>query len=92
MADPVREHLLGVIFPNTPVTPEERRAFLKALRLQRSWEEEQGQTLPAGIVSFEIGHFRAQTDGKVRRGASGLCPAAYAVLLRAGLLYRGVER
>ena len=89
----VHTRLLGIIFPNTPVTRQERRAFLAACRAQLEYEKElELPRLPAGLQAFEIGHFRAELDGKGTGGVRGLCPEAYALLLRAGLLYRGVER
>ena len=89
--------ILGFIFPNSPKTAEQREAFDRAVAFQvqheRSLEEAMG-SLPPGMTRFSIGHFSMTFDrspgGRLTR--ESLCDAAYGVLLRSGLLYRGVER
>ena len=93
------ERMYYRIFPNTPVTKEETAAFERACLLQIAHERESAGTVPAlppGVKSFQIGHFSMNFSETAAQGNSpgglNLCAAAYGVLLRAGLLYRGVER
>ena len=84
--------LSALIFPNTPHTQEELAAFDQAVSFQLE-HLTSAPELPDGIESMQIGHFqirRSSGSGSSRYG--GVCPAAYGVLLRAGLLYKGVER
>ncbi len=88
------------IFPNEARTEEETEAFGKAVSYQivheKSLQEQFGEVrIPDGTTSFKIGDF-SMTFGEGFNG-SGLtrktiCQAAYSVLLRAGLLYRGLPR
>lgn len=87
------------IFPNTPYTAEEKAAFEKAVLFQIQNERMQkealgGQTLPDGLKEFTIGHFQGAFETGISSALSRktICGAAYGELLRAGLLYRGVER
>lgn len=85
------DRLLLFIFPNTPKTREERRAFEKAITYQLRHEKD--MTYPKGVSSFTIGHFtmRMEENGQTDRlTRSTISAAAYACLLRAGLLYKGI--
>lgn len=89
LLDPMREKMYGLCFPNVPRTLMEQEAFEQAVRLQYDYEQ-QNPAPPPGAKGFKIGEFEMTLDG--RGGAAGtLCPAAYGLLLRSGLLYRGVE-
>ena len=85
------------IFPNVPYTEEETAAFDKAVAYQIAHEksrEEKNGNIPEGVEAFKIGDFSMNFSDGVN--ASGLnrqtiCQAAYSVLLRAGLLYRGLD-
>ncbi|MBR6861179.1 MAG: hypothetical protein IKM73_07660 [Acidaminococcaceae bacterium] len=85
------------IFPNEARTDDEIEAFNKAVAYQiaheHSLHEQQGD-IPSGVNSFKIGDFSMSFE----EGVNGIgltrktiCPAAYSVLLLAGLLYRGLE-
>lgn len=89
------------IFPNVPRTDEEHEAFDKAVLYQIEHEKTLADVLgqemahiPDGTNSFTIGTFSMSFDGGYKNGAvldrSSICTYAYGVLLRAGLLYRGV--
>lgn len=96
----MRARMNGYIFPNIPVTQEEQQAFEQAMRFQIEHERRQrealsGVTLPDGTTGFTIGHFQMSFEQGAlssRLTRRTVCDAAYGVLLRAGLLYRGVER
>ena len=86
------------IFPNEAKSDEEIEAFNKAVAYQIAHEksrEEQYSEIPSGTESFRIGDFSmtfaegANGTGLTRKT---ICEAAYSVLLRAGLLYRGLPR
>lgn len=85
------------IFPNVVSTEEEQTAFDKAVNYQIVHDksrEERFAEIPDGANSFKIADFSMDFEEGVN--GSGLtyktiCQAAYSVLLRAGLLYRGVE-
>ena len=86
------------IFPNDVGDDEEKvEAFDKAVAYQIAHEksrEEQFGPIPDGVNGFKIGDFsmdfeKCTTDAALTRKT--ICPAAYSVLLRAGLLYRGLE-
>ena len=67
--------------------------FARAVRLQAEHEvsvERDFPALPSEVASFQIGHFQA-TLREGERGRNSLCPLAYGLLLREGLLYRGIE-
>ena len=94
--------MLAFIFPNTPVTQDEVRAFENAVLLQVQHEKAikasgMGE-IPEGVTSFQIGHFTMSfADGYssssgARLTRKTICDGAYGLLLRAGLLYKGVER
>ena len=96
----MQERMSLVIFPNEIRTQMEQDAFDRACMLQIAHEREQGTqevpALPQGVKSFQIGHFQMSFGDHGYTGGDALpmhlCSAAYSVLLRAGLLYRGVER
>lgn len=83
-----REAVRLVTFPNTPLGAEQEAAFERAVRLHAACLLR--REIPPEVSDFRVGHFQV----KLREGAGGarISPAARAVLLRAGLLYRGVER
>ena len=86
----VRERMYAVCFPNIPRTMEEREAFEAAVQAQYAHDQEAAQ-IPEGVKSFRIGEFEMDVkDGKSLTGGK-ICPEAYGLLLRHGLLYRGVE-
>lgn len=100
--DGMRERILSFIFPNVPRTPDEEEAVEKAVAFQIDHEKGimdsmdiEDVNLPNGVQSFSVGNFSMSfaNDG-YRNGAiltkETICPVAYGVLLRAGLLYRGV--
>ena len=86
------------IFPNEAKTDAEVEAFNKAVAYQIAHEksqQEQHGDIPNGVSAFKIGDFSMNfaagvTDTKITRLT--ICEAAYSVLLRAGLLYRGLPR
>ncbi len=89
--------MLAFIMPNEPKTDEEKVAFEKAVVYQieheKTLEEQLGnEALPQGITSFTIGHFSATLDSSYQPYLTrkNICPFAYSVLLRAGLLYHGM--
>ena len=94
--DSARRRLYAYIFPNNPCTASQVAAFNEAVILQAEHDaarEEEG--LPSGVNSFSIGHFSMTVDADQNTdnlNRKTICPEAYAVLLREGLLYRGVER
>ena len=95
----MQARMSAYIFPNTPYTDEEKQAFDKAVLFQIQHERMQaealgGQMLPDGLKEFNIGHFQGafETSVSSKLSRKTICDAAYGVLLRAGLLYRGVER
>lgn len=86
------------IFPNEAKTTEEITAFNKAVNYQIAHEKSQvldyGQ-IPDGATYFKIGDFSLRfSAGTFNAGLNRktICDAAYSVLLRAGLLYRGLPR
>ena len=93
----MEERMRLFIFPNQPSTQDEIRAFKMAVAHQIVHEksrQEQAEDIPEGVSSFRIGDFSMTFEPGMN--GSGLtrktiCPAAYSVLLRAGLLYRGLE-
>ena len=95
-----REKIMGFIFPNTPRSEDEITAFIRSVTLQYEHEATRLQSMndsgiPEGVTSFRIGDFSMSFEDGTNSAAltmKTICPAAYGVLLRAGLLYRGVER
>lgn len=101
--DGMRDRIMAFIFPNVPVTEEQREAVEKAVAYQIDHEKEilaamdvEDVNLPNGVQSFQVGNFSMSfaNDG-YKNGAvltkETICPVAYGVLLQAGLLYRGVR-
>lgn len=96
----LRDKMNAFIFPNIPVTAEETEAYDKAVQYQYEHEmtilEQMNEVgIPEGAASFRIGDFSMNFEDGVNTGTltmKTICPSAYGVLLRAGLLYRGVER
>lgn len=99
----MRDRMYTYIFPNEPRTDEEKNAFEKAVQYQIAHEKsasldqsgvEAINSLPDGVSSFTIGTFSMDFgDGlkkKTKLDRDTICQYAYSVLLRAGLLYRGV--
>lgn len=86
------------IFPNDVGDDEEKvEAFDKAVAYQiaheKSFAEVAGK-VPNSVKEFKIGDFRMSFEDGVNEAAlnrKNICPAAYSILLRAGLLYRGLE-
>lgn len=86
------------IFPNEAREEDEIEAFNKAVEYQIAHEhslQEQYGEIPGGVEAFKIGDFSMNFE----EGVNGIgltrktiCEAAYSVLLRAGLLYRGLPR
>lgn len=98
MVDLVRDKVLAFIFPNNPRTDSDTEAFEKAVLYQYEHEMTQAiktsDEIPDGVQSFSIGDFHMSFDKdwlETRLTRKTICPAAYGVLLRQGLLYRGVE-
>ena len=93
----VRERLYAFCFPNIPHTTEEQEAFEQAALLQYAHEETaraQESELPPGTQAFRIGDFQMSVDSEAAEGRLNrktICPGAYGLLLRHGLLYRGAE-
>ena len=96
----MRDKMLAYIFPNTPMTADQKAAFEKACKYQLAHDKtviaKMGNTdLPDGVTGFEIGDFSMTFEAGAissRLTKKTVCPAAHGVLLSAGLLYKGVER
>ncbi len=86
----VRERMYAFCFPNTPVTEAERQAFEQAVWAQYSYEQDTVQT-PKGVKGFRLGEFEMTLADRTGPAGAPICPEAYGLLLRHGLLYRGVE-
>lgn len=94
----MEERMKLFIFPNEAASAEQIEAFDLAVEYQIVHERVQAAALgdvPNGVSSFKIGDFSMSfadgaTSSKLTRKT--LCEAAYSVLLRAGLLYRGLPR
>jgi len=95
------ELMLGFLFPNTPRTKDEKAAFEKAVKYQLNHDKTVAEAsaevvgaVQQGVKSFRIGEFSmsfgSSTTNHLTRKT--ICPYAYSVLLRAGLLYKGLER
>lgn len=75
--------ILACIMPMQPRTEAQTAAFSRAVYAQMTQDWVRG--VPPGLKKFSLGSFSAELDG-----GSDLCPTARALLLDAGLLYRGV--
>ena len=97
MSETMRERLLAFCFPNIPISPEQQEAFERAAALQYAWEQERQQALsglPKGVKSFRLGDFSAELDTDSSTGkltSKTICPAAYSLLLRSGLLCKALK-
>jgi len=88
------------IFPNDPQTDEEKAAFDKAVEFQIAHEKTAmnavgSASVPQGTKAFKIGNFDMTFEDGTFDGLltkKNICPAAYGVLLRTGLLYKGAGR
>ena len=95
-----KDRLLRFMFPNEPISEEENAMLTKAALYQAAHDRERAELsgrIPPGARSYEIGHFRVEMGKDWEQLGDHLtrktiCSAAYSVLLRAGLLYKGVER
>ena len=92
----MKERLYAFCFPNVPHTADEQAAFEQAARLQYAHEETARAALegmPESVTEFRIGDFQMHFGDSEGGGltARTVCPAAYGLLLRHGLLYRGAE-
>lgn len=93
----MQERMYAFIFPNRPNTDEEREVFDKAVLWQYQHDMSAlaaAGEIPTGMSSFRIGDFQmAFRDGTLDQtlNRNNICPSVYGLLLRHGLLYRGVE-
>lgn len=96
--DMMADRMRYFIFPNEAKTDEEIDAFNKACAYQIAHEKALSAAygdMPDGVTSFKIGDFSMNFDANANRSMltrRTICEAAYSVLLRAGLLYRGLPR
>lgn len=94
MLSECEERMLAYILPNVPVTEREKAAFESAVysQLVHEYSGSQQSDIPPGATSFKIGDFSMTLDGTPRGMLTRrtIAPAAWAYLLNAGLLYRGV--
>ena len=96
----MEQRMLAFIFPNTPKTAHEQEVFAKAVRYQIDHEKtladsnSEVASIPNGVESFQIGDFSMSFDGSAtdHLNRKTICPCAYGLMLREGLLYKGVER
>ena len=91
--------LLAYITPNTPRCDEQIEAFCKAVyaqyRHEHSAAASQMDGVPEGLRSFTVNGFSATLDDMVNGSTlfrTGISRTAWAILLYAGLLYRGVPQ
>ena len=89
----VRERMRSFIFPNRASNEEEEAAFEQAV----IWQYEHDATaaaamedLPPNVSRYTADHFTVEFREAASMRAN-ICPAAYSLLLRKGLLYRGLE-
>lgn len=93
------ERILAFMFPNVPATEHEKKVFDKAVRFQIAHEKMQtdlggGANIPQGASGFTISDFSMDFEKGANSSyltKSNMCSAAYGLLLREGLLYRGLE-
>lgn len=92
------EIIKSVIVPNIATTPAEIDAVKRAAIKQYNYENEirntfDGQSIPDNVSSFKIGNFAMSFSNTNQSNsyARKLSPVAHAILLNAGLLYRGVK-
>lgn len=91
--------LLAYITPNTPRCDEQIEAFCQAVyaqyRHEHSAAASQMDGVPEGLRSFTVNGFSATLDDTVNGSTlfrTGISRTAWAILLYAGLLYRGVPQ
>lgn len=91
--------LLAYITPNTPRCDEQIEAFCEAVyaqyRHEHSAAASQMDGVPEGLRSFTVNGFSATLDDTVNGSTlfrTGISRTAWAILLYAGLLYRGVPQ
>ena len=92
----MRERMYAYIFPNKPRDAAEEAVFEKAVLWQYRHDASAlaaTGAIPSGTTSFRIGDFqmsfvRGALDQELNR--NNICPSVYGLLLRHGLLYRGV--
>lgn len=97
--DLMQPRVLAFMFPNTPTTERQISVFDKAVAFQIAHEKSLiaavGETdLPPNATGFKIGNFSmefAEGSFNARLTKQTICPTVYGLLLREGLLYRGVE-
>jgi len=93
----MKARMLAFVAPRVPAGKDEMRALRTAVDAQWHFEREveaafSGQTPPPGVVGVTIGGFALKLNDDARAGRltrETMCPAAYATLFNAGLLYRG---
>jgi len=94
-----KEKIYAFIFPNVPRTDEEKEAFEQAVNMQYTHDasaamQSAASALPEGVTSYSAGDFHLTWEKGFNTSAltrATICPGAYGLLLRHGLLYRGVE-
>lgn len=94
--DEMADRMMLYIFPNEPKTREQLAAFEKAVQYQIDHEKSRAEArdgVPDGVSSVRIGDFSVTFSGESseRLTSKTICDMARSVLLRAGLLYRGLE-
>lgn len=89
--------MLAYILPNSPAGEAQLSAFCQAVydQLEHEMTGPGAQLfgMPEGVTSFTVNGFSATLTGAHAGGISpaGISPGARARLLRAGLMYRGVN-
>lgn len=92
----MRERMYAFIFPVVPVDDDDKAAFDKAVLWQYQHDASAimaSGEIPSGTTSFRIGDFQmAFKDGTLDQNLNmnNICPSVRGLLLRHGLLYRGV--
>lgn len=93
------ERMLAYITPNAPRCDEQIEAFCQAVyaqyRHEHSAAASQMDGVPEGLRSFTVNGFSATLDDAVNGSMlfrTGISRTAWAILLYAGLLYRGVPQ
>lgn len=93
------ERMLAYITPNAPRCDEQIEAFCQAVyaqyRHEHSAAASQMDGVPEGLRSFTVNGFSAMLDDAVNGSMlfrTGISRTAWAILLYAGLLYRGVPQ
>ena len=87
----IEARLRAYIRPNEASTADELSALDRAVDAQLAYERESGaEGLPPGVESLRIGNYSVQASepGGAALTRSSICPAAWAILVNAGLLRR----